>query len=74
MAAKSAIQDVGRVQKVPLAVVNEIKSFIPDRSFDESLVKAVEGTLPKKMPKVNLKNCYKYVPELRERLNGADTT
>ena len=72
MAAKSAIQDVGRVQKVPLAVVNEIKSFIPDRSFDESLVKAVEGTLPKKMPKVNLKNCYKYVPELRERLNGAD--
>ena len=72
MAAKSAIQDVGRVQKVPLAIVNEIKSFIPDRGFDEAAVKEVEGTLPKKMPKVNLTNCYKYVRELREKLNGDD--
>ena len=72
MAAKSAIQDVGRVQKVPLPEVAKIKSFIPDRNFDESAVKAVEGELPKKMPKVNLKNCYKYVPELKEMLNGDD--
>ncbi|MBR5377542.1 MAG: DNA polymerase III subunit alpha [Bacteroidales bacterium] len=72
MAAKSAIQDVGRVQKVPLPEVAKIKSFIPDRNFDEAQVKAVEGELPKKMPKVNLKNCYKYVPELKEMLNGAD--
>ena len=72
MAAKSAIQDVGRVQKVPLSKVAEIKGFIPDRSFDEAAVKAVEGELPKKMPKVNLKNCYKYVPELKEMLDGED--
>ena len=72
MAAKSAIADVGRVQKVPLPEVNKIKGFIPDRNFDEAAVKAVEGTLPKKMPKVNLKNCYKYVPELKELLNGKD--
>jgi len=72
MAAKSAIADVGRVQKVPLAKVNEIKGYIPDRSFDEAAVKAVEGELPKKMPKVNLRNCYKYVPELRDMLNGDD--
>ena len=72
MAAKSAIQDVGRVQKVPLPEVAKIKSFIPDRNFDEAAVKAVEGELPKKMPKVNLKNCYKYVPELKEMLNGDD--
>ena len=72
MAAKSAIQDVGRVQKVPLPEVAKIKSFIPDRNFDEAAVKAVEGELPKKMPKVNLKNCYKYVPELKELLNGDD--
>ena len=72
MAAKSAIQDVGRVQKVPLLEVNKIKGFIPDRNFDESAVKAVEGEVPKKMPKVNLKNCYKYVPELKEMLNGGD--
>ena len=72
MAAKSAIQDVGRVQKVPLPEVNKIKSYIPDRNFDEAAVKAVEGEVPKKMPKVNLKNCYKYVPELKEMLNGDD--
>ncbi len=72
MAAKSAIQDVGRVQKVPLSKVAEIKSFIPDRSFDEAAVKAVEGTLPMKDPKVNLKNCYKYVPELKNMLEGPD--
>jgi DNA polymerase-3 subunit alpha len=72
MAAKSAIADVGRVQKVPLSKVNEIKAYIPDRSFDEALVKAVEGEVPKKMPKVNLKNCYKYIPELRELLASGD--
>ena len=72
MAAKSAIQDVGRVQKVPLSEVARIKSFIPDRNFDEAAVKAVEGEVPKKMPKVNLKNCFKYVPELKELLNGTD--
>ena len=72
MAAKSAIADVGRVQKVPLAEVNKIKGFIPDRGFDEAQVKAVDGELPKKMPKVNLKNCYKYVPELHKLLEGDD--
>ena len=72
MAAKSAIQDVGRVQKVPLPEVAKIKSYIPDRNFDEAAVKAVEGEVPKKMPKVNLKNCYKYVPELKEMLEGDD--
>ena len=72
MAAKSAIADVGRVQKVPLTKVNEIKAFIPDRSFDESQVKAVDGEVPKKMPKVNLTNCYKYVPELHNMRYGDD--
>ena len=73
MAAKSAIADVGRVQKVPLSTVNEIKGYIPDRGFDEAQVKAVDGEVPKKMPKVNLKNCYKYVPELHDLLEGPDT-
>ena len=72
MAAKSAIADVGRVQKVPLPKVNEIKGFIPEKEFDEAAVKEVEGTLPKKMPKVNLKNCYKYVPELKKMVEGED--
>ena len=67
MAAKSAIADVGRVQRVPLARVNEIKGFIPDRGFPDN-IKDEKG----KSPKVNLKNCYKYVPELKELVNGGE--
>ncbi len=61
MAAKSAIQDVGRLHNIPLAKVAEIKSYIPDRGFPDN-IKDEKG----KSPKVNLKNCYKYVPELKE--------
>ncbi|MBP5643865.1 MAG: DNA polymerase III subunit alpha, partial [Bacteroidales bacterium] len=67
MAAKSAIQDVSRVQKIPLSEVATIKSYIPDRSFPEN-IKDEKG----KSPKVNLKNCYKYVKELKEMVNGQD--
>ena len=67
MAAKSAIQDVGRVQKVPLSEVARIKSFIPDRSFPDN-IKDEKG----KSPKVNLKNCYKYVDELKKMVEGPD--
>ena len=65
MATKSAIADVGRVQRIPLARVNEIKGYIPERSFPDN-IKDEKG----KSPKVNLKNCYKYVDELRTLLNG----
>ena len=65
MATKSAIADVGRVQRIPLARVNEIKGLIPEKSFPES-IKDEKG----KSPKVNLKNCYKYVDDLRALLNG----
>ncbi len=61
MAAKSAIADVGRVQRVPLSVVNDIKAYIPDRGFPDN-IKDEKG----KSPKVNLKNCYKYIEELRD--------
>ena len=64
MATKSAIADVGRVQRIPLARVNEIKSFIPDKFPDN--IKDDKG----KSPKVNLRNCYKYVDDLRMLLNG----
>ena len=67
MASKSAIADVGRVQKIPLNVVNQIKGYIPDRSFPDN-VKDEKG----KSPKVNLKNCYKYVPELKSIMEGPD--
>ena len=72
MAAKSAIADVGRVQKVPLSMVNDIKALIPDRGFEEAAVKAVDGEVPKKMPAVTLANCYRYVKELHDMLVGPD--
>nr|MCR5014530.1 DNA polymerase III subunit alpha [Bacteroidales bacterium] len=67
MAAKSAIADVGRVQKVPLAEVNKIKGFIPERNFPDN-IKDEKG----KSPKVNLKNCYKYLDEFKNLLEGND--
>jgi len=66
MATKSAIADVGRVQGVPLQRVNEIKAMIPDK-FDEK-IKDEKG----KEPKVNLKNCIKYVPEIKSIIEGED--
>ena len=67
MATKSSIADVGRVQKVPLSKVAELKSYIPERNFPDN-IKDEKG----KSPKVNLKNCYKYVPELRDIMAGDD--
>ena len=66
MATKSAIADVGRVQGVPLQRVNEIKAMIPDK-FDEK-IKDEKGNAPK----VNLKNCIKYVPEIKGIIEGDD--
>ena len=70
MATKSSVADVGRVQKVPLPIVNAIKKLIPEKSFEEYQVKAVDGEVPKKMPKVNLGTCYKYIPELQQLTKG----
>ena len=68
MATKSSIADVGRVEKIPLNTVNQLKGYIPDRGFPDN-VKDEKG----KSPKVNLKNCYKYVPELKSIMeNGPD--
>lgn len=67
MATKSSIADVSRVQKIPIPKVNEIKSYIPDRSFPDN-IKDEKG----KSPKVNLKNCFKYVPEIKALLEGDD--
>ncbi|MBQ7192663.1 MAG: DNA polymerase III subunit alpha [Paludibacteraceae bacterium] len=61
MAAKSAIDDVSRVQRIPLNQAKAIKALIPDRGFPDN-IKDEKGN----SPKVNLKNCYKYVPELKQ--------
>ncbi|MCR5589136.1 MAG: DNA polymerase III subunit alpha, partial [Bacteroidales bacterium] len=67
MATKSSIADVGRVEKIPLETVNTLKKLIPDRGFPDN-IKDEKG----KAPKVNLKNCYKYVPELKRIMEGDD--
>ena len=67
MATKSALADVGRVQQIPLARVNELKSMIPEREFPDSVVDK-NG----KKPKVNLRNCYKYIEDLRREYETGD--
>ncbi len=61
MATKSVIADVGRVEKFPLSEVAHLKELIPEKSFPDN-IKDEKG----KSPKVNLKNCFKYVPELHD--------
>ena len=70
MATKSALADVGRVQQIPLPRVNELKGLIPDRDFPDSILKSLpQGA---KKPKVNLKNCYKYIEELKREYEQGD--
>lgn len=57
MAAKMAIKDVARVQKLPLSESDRLCKLIPDR-------------IPNK--KINLKNAIEYVPELRQAEVSAD--
>jgi len=68
MATKSALADVGRVQQIPLPRVNELKAMIPDREFPDSVGVDAKG----KKPKVNLRNCYKYIEDLRREYETGD--
>ncbi len=64
MAAKMALKDVARVQKLPLAESDRLCKFVPDRITD-----------PKdssKQLKINLKNAINAVPELQQAENSDD--
>ena len=63
MATKSSIKDVARVQRIPLPEVDRLTKLIPDKFPEGSDGKA---------PKVNIKNCLKYVPELQAARNSSD--
>lgn len=69
MATKSAVADVARVQRLPLELVNKIKSFIPEKDFDDSVVKPDEKG---KKPPVTLANCIKYIPEIKAYAESPD--
>ena len=71
MAARSAIADVGRVEQIPLSTVNQIKSYIPERGFPEGM-KDENGKPFEKPPRLNLANCYKYVPELKSIMESSE--
>lgn len=74
MATKSALADVARVQKVPLEEVNRLKKLVPDK-FDDVIdpeTGKTFGSSGKKPPKVKLKNCFKYIPELKEARYSED--
>ena len=58
MATKSAIKDVARVEKVPLAESDRLAKLVPDKIPD--------------MKKFKLKDAIEYVPELKEAANGTD--
>ncbi len=63
MATKSAIKDVARIQQLPLSESDRLTKAIPDKfTFNE------EGK--DKPPKVNIPNCIKYVPEIKEAYNS----
>ena len=60
MAAKLAIKDVARVSRLPLDESNRLAKLVPDRPFTVK----VDGE--EKEIKPTLKNCVKYLPELRQ--------
>ncbi|MDR0691611.1 MAG: DNA polymerase III subunit alpha [Prevotellaceae bacterium] len=64
MAAKSAIRDVARVEKLPLKISDPLAKIIPAR-WDK---KTKEG---KNLP-ITIKNCIEYFPELREAAESQD--
>lgn len=67
MATKSAIKDVGRIQQIPLAEVNEVTKLIPQKFGDDKADKETG-----KVPKVTIKNCLKYIPEIQDIINKKD--
>ena len=62
MAARSAIKDVARVQRLPLSEAERLAKLIPDRLPDKD----------NKPQAVTIENALKYVPELQAALKSDD--
>ncbi len=60
MAAKSAIKDVGRISHMTIEEANRLAKYVPARPFEVT----VGGE--KQEVKPTLKNCVKYIPELKQ--------
>lgn len=67
MAAKSAIKDVARISHLSIDESNRLAKMIPDHLSE----KGADGV--EKDVKINLENCYRLVPELKDELeNGTE--
>ena len=63
MAAKSAIRDVARIQKVPLQESDRLAKLVPFRfTIEENGI----------TPDVTIENCIKYIPEMGEAYKAGD--
>ena len=62
MATKMAIKDVAKVLEVPLAEANRLAKLVPDRMPE------VDG----KTPKINFKNCLKYINDFEAETHNPD--
>lgn len=78
MATKNSVADVCRVHDIPIPLTNALKGFVPDK-FDDFKNPDSGKTFAwekenenKKIPKINLKNCFKYVPQLKAAVNKED--
>jgi len=60
MAAKSAIKDVARISRVSIDESNRLTKMVPDRLLDDKGEDV----------KITLKNCLKYVPEMKRELES----
>ena len=72
MGAKSAVADMGRVQKMPLSEVNRIKALIPD-NFKQTINPATGKPFDdgkSKVPDLSLTRCFEYIPELAAERYG----
>ena len=68
MLAKGAIKDVARISHVSIEESNRLTKLIPNRLSEK--VRNEDGTYEEKSLKINLKNCFRMIPELKAELEG----
>ena len=66
MLAKGAIKDVARISHVSIDESNRLSKMVPNRLSER--VKNDKGETEEKAVKINLKNCFRLVPEFKEEL------